>query len=89
MSIDSCQVLIAGVISGHVACKNIYVRIFRGSDHLHKRSVLSLGAWIGITLTLWVIAWIIAESIPSFNDLLGLIVSSLASIYTQAANNPL
>ncbi|KAJ5368408.1 uncharacterized protein N7496_008168, partial [Penicillium cataractarum] len=68
-------VLIAGIIAGHVACKNIYIRLFRGSDHLHKRSVLSVGSWIGIALTLWVVAWVIAEFIPSFNDLLSLIVS--------------
>lgn len=55
--------------------------MFRGSDHLHKRSVLSLGTWVGIALVLWVIAWIIAESIPSFNDLLGLIVSLFTSTY--------
>lgn len=72
---DVPQVLIAGVIAGHVACKNIYIRIFRGSHHLHKRSVLSVGSWVGIALTLWIIAWVIAESIPSFNDLLSLIVS--------------
>lgn len=43
---------------------------------MHKRSLLSTGAWIGIALILWVLAWIIAEAIPVFNDLLSLIVSS-------------
>lgn len=42
---------------------------------MHKRTSLSVGSWIGITLGLWVIAWIIAEAIPVFNDLLSLIVS--------------
>jgi len=68
------QIVIAGVINGHVACKYIYVRIFRGTDHMHKRSLLSLGAWVGIALVLWVIAWVIAEAIPVFNNLLSLIV---------------
>lgn len=69
--------MIAGVINGHVAAKYIYVRLFRGTDRMHKRSVLSIGSWVAITLVLWVIAWVIAEAIPVFNDLLSLIVSAL------------
>jgi hypothetical protein len=70
------QVIIAGVIFGHVACKYIYVRIFRGdrAHHMHQRSALAIGSWIGIALAVWVVAWVIAESIPVFNDLLSLIV---------------
>lgn len=67
--------MIAGVINGHVAAKYIYVRLFRGSDQMHKRNLMSIGSWIGITLVLWTIAWVIAEAIPVFNNLLGLIVS--------------
>ncbi|XHG05571.1 hypothetical protein AWENTII_008789 [Aspergillus wentii] len=67
-------VVIAGVVFGHVACKFIYVRIFRGSDHMHNNSLLSVGSWVGIALSIWTVAWIIAESIPVFNDLLSLIV---------------
>jgi len=54
--------------------KYIYVRMFRGTDRMHKRSLLSIGAWVAIGLVLWVLAWIIAEAIPVFNDLLSLIV---------------
>lgn len=43
---------------------------------------LGIGSWAGITLTLWVIAWIIAESIPDFNTLLALISSLFASWFT-------
>lgn len=66
--------MIAGVINGHVASKYIYVRLFRGTDRMHKRNLLSVGTWVGITLVLWIIAWVIAEAIPVFNDLLSLIV---------------
>ncbi|RMJ20988.1 hypothetical protein PHISP_08141, partial [Aspergillus sp. HF37] len=72
-------VLIAGIIFGHIASKNIYVRIFRGSQHMQKKSLLSVGTWVGIALVLWTIAWIIAESIPVFNDLLSLISALFAS----------
>lgn len=67
--------MIAGVINGHVAAKYIYVRLFRGTDRMHNRSFVSVGSWVGITLVLWIIAWIIAEAIPVFNNLLSLIVS--------------
>jgi hypothetical protein len=75
-------IIIAGVIYGHVASKYIYVRLFRGTKHMSKRTPLAVGSWLAITLTLWVIAWIIAESIPNFNDLLALISSLFASWFT-------
>lgn len=75
-------IIIAGVIYGHVASKYIYVRLFRGTKHMSQRTFLAVGSWLAITLTLWTIAWIIAESIPNFNDLLALISSLFASWFT-------
>ncbi|KKY14779.1 putative t-complex protein 1 subunit eta [Diplodia seriata] len=69
-------IVIAGVIYGHVAAKYIYVRAFKGSRHMHSRTWLGFGGWAAITLVIWVIAWVIAESIPNFNTLLGLISST-------------
>lgn len=48
---------------------------------MQKRSFLSIGSWVGISLVLWIIAWIIAEAIPVFNNLLSLIVSSHESFW--------
>ena len=77
-------IIIAGIIYGHVAAKYIYVRLFRGTKHMADRGLTSLGSWtwLAITGTLWVIAWIIAESIPDFNDLLALISSLFAAWFT-------
>ncbi|KAF2764290.1 hypothetical protein EJ03DRAFT_392117 [Teratosphaeria nubilosa] len=75
-------IIIAGIIYAHVAAKYIYVRIFRGTRHMSKKTFLSVGSWLGIVLTLWIVAWVIAESIPVFNDLLGLISSLFASWFT-------
>jgi len=75
-------ILIAGVIYGHVASKYIYVRLFRGTKHMSRRTWLAVGSWAAITGTLWFIAFIIAESIPNFNDLLSLISSLFASWFT-------
>ena len=75
-------IVVAGVINGHVAAKYVYVRMFRGTDRMSKKSWGSFGIWAGIVLVLWVVAWIIAEAIPVFNDLLGLISSLFASWFT-------
>ncbi|WPG97848.1 Hypothetical protein R9X50_00063000 [Acrodontium crateriforme] len=75
-------ILLAGVIYGHVNTKYVYVRIFRGTKHIAERSRFATGTWIGIALALWIIAWIIAESIPVFNDLVGLISALFAANFT-------
>ena len=83
------QIIIAGVIYCHVAAKYIYVRIFRGTKHMSKRTWLSVGSWIGIISILWILGWIIAESIPVFNDLLSLISSLFASWFTYGLSGQL
>lgn len=60
-----------------------YVRLFRGTEHMHRRTFLAVGSWVGIIVTMWIIAWIIAESITVFNDLLGLISALFASWYVH------
>lgn len=47
---------------------------------MHQRSLLATGTWVAIGLTTWTIAWVIAESIPVFNDLLSLIVRCIPMI---------
>ncbi|KAF2725864.1 aromatic and neutral aliphatic amino acid permease [Polychaeton citri CBS 116435] len=75
-------IIIAGVIYGHIAAKYIFVRILKGTKHINKRTKLSNLAWYGITLVIWIVAWIIAESIPNFNDLLALVSALFASWFT-------
>lgn len=74
--------MIAGVVNGHVACKYVYVRLFRNSDRMHKRDWVATGSWIAIGAVVWLLAWIIAEAIPVFNNLLSLIASLFASWFT-------
>lgn len=65
-----------------------YVRIFRGTELMHKRSFAAVGSWVGIILTLWIIGWILAESITVFNNLLGLIAALFASWYVMKKAMP-
>ncbi|KAL4887812.1 transmembrane amino acid transporter protein-domain-containing protein [Aspergillus ambiguus] len=75
-------IIIAGVINGHVASKAIYLRIFAGTDRMHKRDLVAVASWITIALVLWIIAWIIATAIPVFSTLLSLMTALFASWFT-------
>ncbi|KAB8077880.1 transmembrane amino acid transporter protein-domain-containing protein [Aspergillus leporis] len=75
-------IIIAGVINGHIAFKYVYIRLFRGTDRMHKRDLIAISSWIGIALGLWILAWIIAEAIPVFSNLLSLITALFASWFT-------
>ncbi|GIJ89208.1 hypothetical protein Asppvi_008138 [Aspergillus pseudoviridinutans] len=75
-------ILIAGVINGHIACKYIYVRLFRGTEHMHRRSLFSTGTWVAILVVLWTTAWVIAEAVSQFNNLLSLVTSLFCSWFS-------
>ncbi|KAL2827320.1 hypothetical protein BDW59DRAFT_171353 [Aspergillus cavernicola] len=46
-------VIIAGVVTGHIACKSVYSRIFAGTDCMHKRDFVAVGSWIGLPGAFW------------------------------------
>lgn len=79
-------VLISGVVNGHVCAKLVFMRIFRrngvASRHLTKHSVVGWATWIGICATIWTLGFVIAEVIPFFDDLLGVMSSIFASWFT-------
>ncbi|KAL4907874.1 hypothetical protein BDW74DRAFT_113184 [Aspergillus multicolor] len=79
-------IIIGGVVNGHVASKYIYVRVFKGTDRIHKNDIVAVGSWVAITFGTWVVAWIIASAIPVFNNLLSLIASLFASWFTYGFN---
>ncbi|KAJ9148638.1 N amino acid transport system protein 7 [Pleurostoma richardsiae] len=75
-------IAIAGVIYAHVAAQYIFTRIFRDSKHTVRRTKLSTVAWAGTLFVIWAIGLIIAESIPVFNSLLGIIAAAFASWFS-------
>lgn len=54
------QIVIAGVIYGHVASKYIFLRIW-GPKAMAQKTWASFFKWAGITGVLWVVAFLIAE----------------------------
>lgn len=78
-------IIIAGVIYGHVASKYIFIRLF-GAKAMARKTKKSFLIWAAITGVLWTIAWIIAQSIPDFNDLLGVVSSLFASWFTYGTS---
>ncbi|CAG8418520.1 unnamed protein product [Penicillium salamii] len=75
-------IVIAGVIIGHVGAKTIYVRIFRGTNRMNEKSLVSRGSWILILLMLWTAAFVIANAIPVFNDVLNLLAAAFGSWFS-------
>lgn len=77
-------IVIAGVVNGHVGVKYLYVRLLRDNkdDLMHQKSAKSYGIWVSICTASWMGAWLIAEAVPVFNDLLGLTSALFASWFT-------
>ncbi|KAK7693890.1 hypothetical protein QCA50_003463 [Cerrena zonata] len=79
-------IIIAGVVNGHVCAKLVFVRIFRRngmkSKHMNSHTFTGWATWIAICLAIWALAFVIAEVIPFFNDLLGVISAVFASWFT-------
>lgn len=75
-------IVIAGVIYGHVAGKYVFGRIFRNSKHMIRRTKVSTITWVAMIFGMWAIAMVIAESIPIFNSLLGLLAALFVSWFS-------
>ncbi|EPS94778.1 hypothetical protein FOMPIDRAFT_1038729 [Fomitopsis schrenkii] len=75
-------IMIAGVINGHVCAKLVFRRNGVASRHMTAHSWTGWLTWTAICLAIWAVAFIIAEVIPFFNDLLGVISALFASWFT-------
>lgn len=71
-----------GVLYASVSARFIFFRIFpRDSVHRTSHTVVGWGTWAIILGGLWVLAFIIAEVIPFFSDLLSLMSSLFDSFF--------
>ncbi|CZR70139.1 related to neutral amino acid permease [Phialocephala subalpina] len=70
-----------GVLYASVSARFIFFRIFEGTKHKTSNTIVGWSAWAGILAATWVGAFIIAEVIPFFSDLLSLMSSLFDSFF--------
>ena len=70
-----------GVLYASVSARFIFFRIFEGTRHKGNHTVAGWSAWAGILAISWIVAFIIAEVIPFFSDLLSLMSSLFDSFF--------
>ncbi|RPD53679.1 hypothetical protein L226DRAFT_480597 [Lentinus tigrinus ALCF2SS1-7] len=68
-------IIFLGALYSSVTGRFIFFRIFKDSKHRHSNTVLGWAVWVGILAATWVLAFIIAEVIPFFSDMLSLMSS--------------
>lgn len=75
-------IFISGSINGTVCGRYIMGRAFSNSHIRYINNMKGWLVWIGLIAVITLIAWVIAEAVPFFNDLLGLISALFISGFT-------
>ena len=70
-----------GVLYASVSARFVFFRIFEGTRHKGNHTVIGWASWGGILAITWIAAFIIAEVIPFFSDLLSLMSSLFDSFF--------
>lgn len=70
-----------GVLYASVSARFVFFRIFAGTRHMGSHTVVGWLTWAAILACTWVVAFIIAEVIPFFSDLLSLMSSLFDSFF--------
>lgn len=70
-----------GVLYSSVSARFVFFRLFEGTRHKNSHTVFGWLSWAGILGFTWVLAFIIAEVIPFFADLLALMSSLFDSFF--------
>ncbi|KAJ9419618.1 hypothetical protein FOXG_07078 [Fusarium oxysporum f. sp. lycopersici 4287] len=63
----------SAILLSHLPAKHIFIRILRGSNHLTANTTIHWATWLGSTMTVCLVAYIIASGIPVFGGLVSLI----------------
>lgn len=58
-----------------MSARFVFFRLFRSSKHRHSNTLVGWAAWAAIVGATWVAAFVIAEVIPFFSDMLSLMSS--------------
>ncbi|KAI0692111.1 transmembrane amino acid transporter protein-domain-containing protein [Cytidiella melzeri] len=68
-------IIFLGSLYSSVSARFVFFRLFRDSKHRHSNTVVGWTTWIGIVAATWIAAFVIAEIIPFFSDMLSLMSS--------------
>lgn len=68
-------IIFLGVLYASVSARFIFFRFFNNTRHMGNHTVLGWATWAAILAVLWLLAFIVAEVIPFFSDLLSLMSS--------------
>ncbi|KAJ7579073.1 transmembrane amino acid transporter protein-domain-containing protein [Mycena floridula] len=68
-------IIFLGALYSSVTIRFVFFRIFRESKHKHSNTFVGWAVWIGLAAATWILAFIIAEIIPFFSDMLSLMSS--------------
>ncbi|KAL2819004.1 transmembrane amino acid transporter protein-domain-containing protein [Aspergillus cavernicola] len=74
-------IIFLGVLYASVSARFLFFRLFDGTRHKGNHTVVGWASWIGILAVLWTAAFIIAEVIPFFSDLLSIMSSLFDSFF--------
>ncbi|KAK3626511.1 hypothetical protein LTR56_019784 [Elasticomyces elasticus] len=70
-----------GVLYASVSARFVFFRLYAGTRHMSNNTVKGWAGWCAILAVTWVFAFIIAEVIPFFADLLSLMSSLFDSFF--------
>ncbi|KAF2267129.1 hypothetical protein CC78DRAFT_531203 [Lojkania enalia] len=70
-----------GVLYASVSCRFMFFRLFTGTCHMGQHTVVGWVTWGALLALSWILAFIIAEVIPFFSDLLSLMSSLFDSFF--------
>lgn len=72
-------IFISGSINTTVVCRYIHGKIYRDSVVRFVNTAKGWSTWLGLVFVVTILAWIIAEAIPIFSELLSIISSLFVS----------
>ncbi|WWC62253.1 uncharacterized protein I303_104849 [Kwoniella dejecticola CBS 10117] len=65
--------LVSAILCQHLAAKYFFVRILRGTEHLQTKTKTHWITWLGSVILIGIISFVVAEAIPFFSTLIGLV----------------
>ncbi|KAI0090752.1 transmembrane amino acid transporter protein-domain-containing protein [Irpex rosettiformis] len=68
-------IIFLGSLYSSVSARFVFFRLFKDSKHRHSNTFVGWATWTGIVAVTWILAFIIAEVIPFFSDMLSLMSS--------------